>query len=87
MAQKERLTVLIYLIYKGDIMKNKNIYKDNGYSDRNDYFVDLSLRFNIDLSSVYALSEVMGKDEDFDGLVSSLDDYQYLNSGNAWKLN
>jgi len=68
-------------------MKNKNIYKDNGYSDRNDYFVDLSLRFNIDLSSVYALSEVMGKDEDFDGLVSSLDDYQYLNSGNAWKLN
>ena len=65
----------------------KDIYKDNGYSDRDDYFVNLSLQFNIDLSSVYALSEVMGANEDFDGLVSSLDDYQYLNSGNAWKLN
>ena len=68
-------------------MKHKNIYVEYGYKNRKDYFEELSLRFNIDISSVYALSEILGKNEDFDGLVSSLDDYQFLNSGNAWKLN
>ena len=65
----------------------KNIYIRNGYKNRSDYFNNLSERFNIDINSVWALSDMLGSDEDFDGLVSSLDDFQYLINGNALGLN
>ena len=65
----------------------KNIYIRNGYKNRSDYFNNLSERFNIDINSVWALSDMLGSDEDFDGLVSSLDDFQYLMNGNALHLN
>ena len=65
----------------------KNIYIRNGYKNRSDYFNNLSDRFNIDINSVWALSDMLGCDEDFDGLVSSLDDFQYLMNGNALRLN
>ena len=68
-------------------MKKYNIYIDNGYKNQSDYYLSLSERFNIDLTAVYALSDVLGPSEDFDGLVSSLDDYQYLINGNALHLN
>jgi len=64
-----------------------NIYIRNGYKNRSDYFNNLSERFNIDINSVWALSDMLGSDEDFDGLVSSLDDFQYLMNGNALHLN
>ena len=65
----------------------KNIYIRNGYKNRSDYFNNLAERFNIDINSVWALSDMLGSDEDFDGLVSSLDDHQYLMNGNALHLN
>ena len=68
-------------------MKKYNIYIDNGYKNQSDYYLSLSERFNVDLSAVYALSDVLGQSEDFDGLISSLDDYQYLINGNALNLN
>ena len=64
-----------------------NIYIRNGYKNRSDYFNNLAERFNIDINSVWALSDMLGIDEDFDGLVSSLDDFQYLMNGNALHLN
>ena len=64
-----------------------NIYIDYGYKNRHDYFISLSERFDIDISGVYAIADIMGKNEDFDGLVSSLDDYQYMTQGNAHILN
>jgi hypothetical protein len=68
-------------------MKKYNIYIENGYKNQSDYYLSLSECFNVDLSAVYALSDVLGQSEDFDGLVSSLDDYQYLMNGNALNLN
>jgi hypothetical protein len=62
-------------------IKNNNRYTEKGYKNRIDYFNSLSERFNIDITAVYSLSDVMGIDEDFDGLVSSLDDYQYIIKG------
>ena len=58
-----------------------NIYIRNGYDNRKDYLKSLSVQFNIDIESVYALSDMLGINEDFDGLVSCLDDYNYLNIG------
>jgi hypothetical protein len=48
-----------------------NVYKDNGYKDRNDYLDCLAEEYG---DNVYALAEVLGEDEDFDGLVSVLED-------------
>ena len=64
-----------------------NIYINHGYKNRHDYFISLSERFDIDISGVYAIADIMGKNEDFDGLVSSLDDYNYMINGNAFFLN
>ena len=72
---------------KNIYIKNNSRYTDKGYKNRIDYFNSLSERFNIDIESVYALSDMLGIDEDFDGLVSSLDDYQYLMNGNTLHLN
>jgi hypothetical protein len=72
---------------KNIYIKNNSRYTDKGYKNRIDYFKSLSERFNIDINSIFALSDMLGIDEDFDGLVSSLDDYQYLTNGNALHLN
>ena len=64
-----------------------NIYIRNGYDNRKDYLKSLSEQFNIDIESIYALSDMLGINEDFDGLVSSLDDYNYLIHGKAFHLN
>ncbi len=52
-----------------------NIYKENGYRNRKEYLDSLAEEFEIPAENVYALSTVMGESEDFDGLVTSLEDY------------
>lgn len=52
-----------------------NIYIERGYADRNDYLRSLSDEYGIDIFVVYAVASVLGPNEDFDGLVSALEDY------------
>lgn len=51
-----------------------NIYQEKGYRDRNHYLECLAEDTGIDLDSVYALADLLGPSEDFDGLVSALSD-------------
>lgn len=51
----------------------ESIYTDNGYKNRNDYLKSLADEFGVPLSTVKELSDILGADEDFDGLVSELD--------------
>ena len=51
-----------------------NIYKENGYENRTEYLKSLHDMTGIDLNTVYALADMLGPDEDFDGLVTSLED-------------
>lgn len=53
---------------------NDDIYQMNGYKDRNDYLRQLAEDYGVDLDTVYALADLLGPDEDFDGLVSQLED-------------
>lgn len=55
-----------------------SVYTDNGYKNRKDYLDELAYEFDMDKSAVYALADVLGPNEDFDGLVSSLEDYAYF---------
>ena len=58
-------------------MKNKSesVYERNGYKSRADYLKTMSLEYGVDYASVCMMAEVLGPNEDFDGLISSLDDY------------
>lgn len=56
-----------------------SIYTENGYTDRKEYLDNLADDFGIDNGTVYALADVLGESEDFDGLVSALEDYENFN--------
>lgn len=51
-----------------------NIYSDHGYSSRQDYLLAMSEEYNVDINIVDGLADVLGPTEDFDGLVSALED-------------
>ena len=62
----------------GDKIMDENIYQQNGYADRDDYLNCLSEDFAISIEDVYSLAEILGENEDFDGLVSTLEDAKCL---------
>lgn len=59
-------------------MFDENIYQENGYADRDDYLTCLSEDYGISIESVYSLADMLGESEDFDGLVSALEDAECL---------
>ena len=54
---------------------SNNIYIKRGYTDRNDYLESLSDEYGVDIFSVHALADMLGPNEDFDGLINALEDY------------
>ena len=57
---------------------DKNIYQENGYADRDDYLTWLSEDYGVSIEDVYSLAEMLGENEDFDGLVSALEDAENM---------
>ena len=53
----------------------ENLYIENGYKNRKDYLENLASDMGIDKEIVFSLASMLGSIEDFDGLVSSLEDY------------
>ena len=57
---------------------DENIYQQNGYADRDDYLTCLAEDYGIPIETVRSIAEMLGENEDFDGLVSALEDVEYL---------
>ena len=55
-----------------------NIYQENDYKDRKDYLESLADEYSIDYFIVSAMADMLGENEDFDGLVCELEDYSML---------
>lgn len=51
------------------------IYQQKGFKDRMDYLEELALEYNVNLYAVLEVAELMGEEEDFDGLVSMVRDF------------
>jgi hypothetical protein len=51
-----------------------NIYQEEGYEDRQDYLETLADDYGVSLDIVMALADVLGENEDFDGLVTAVED-------------
>ena len=52
-----------------------NVYISKGYKDRKDYLQSLAEEFDIDFGTVVMVANTLGRNEDFDGLISALEDY------------
>lgn len=57
-----------------EIAANLENYLEYGAETRAEYLAMLSEDFDVDLDTVHALADVLGPMEDFDGLVTSLED-------------
>ena len=51
-------------------------YTDNGYEDRADYLRCMSEEYGVPLDIVLMVADLLGPNEDFDGLVTALADYE-----------
>ena len=65
---------------KSDMNEAINPYVEAGYANRNEYLKGLAYEYNIPVHVVFDLASVLGKDEDFDALVTEIEDYAYSNS-------
>ncbi len=52
-----------------------SIYQSEGYDNRSAYLRALAEDIGVDLKTVLTLADLLGPSEDFDGLVTSLEDY------------
>ena len=57
---------------------DENIYQQNEYTDRDNYLPCLSEDYGVSIDDVYSLAEMLGENEDFDGLVCALEDTECL---------
>lgn len=57
-------------------MNTVTIHTENGYKNRADYLRCMSEEYGVPLNTVLALADMLGENEDFDGLVTSLADFE-----------
>jgi hypothetical protein len=55
-----------------------DIYRQNGYKDRRDYLKSVADQYGTDMMVVGSMAEILGEEEDFDGLISALEDFTLL---------
>lgn len=53
-----------------------SVYTDNGYANRKDYLASIADEYGVDEYTVFALADILGPNEDFDGLVCELEDLE-----------
>jgi len=64
-----------------DTYTTSNPYTDNGYKSRADYLAELCDSYPADV--VHTLADLLGSSEDFDGLVTMLEDYSETEADDA----
>ena len=57
---------------------SEDIYKEHGYENRYDYLRGLADEFGIPFRVVDAVADMLGPNEDFDGLLCELEDYSEM---------
>lgn len=53
-----------------------NAYIEVGYDNRNQYLEALAEEYNVNGEDIFAIASLFGESEDFDGLISALEDMQ-----------
>lgn len=50
------------------------IYQANGYQNRKHYLKCMSKDYNVPETVVFSLAQLLGENEDFDGLINAIED-------------
>ena len=58
-----------------------DVYQENGYKNRTEYLWSLTEDHNVSIETVHLYSDLMGPSEDFDGLVSALEECNLFRAG------
>ena len=58
-----------------EIKPVENIHQEQGFLNRDDYLKALAFDYDVDEDKVYELASIYGEEEDFDALVTLLEDY------------
>ena len=66
------LIVQAITICKEKIM---TVYEENGFTSRKEYLKSLAEDYDMDYEDVEMLATTLGETEDFDGLLTALEDY------------
>ena len=53
-----------------------SIYTENGYQNRREYLDSLADDYGVERATVYAIADLYGPGEDFDGLVTAIEDLE-----------
>jgi hypothetical protein len=53
-------------------------YHENGYAGRAEYLQEMADEYDCPIELVRELADILGEDEDFDMLISSLRDYEEM---------
>lgn len=56
-------------------MNFMNNYRD--YGSRDNYLEGLAEEYGLPVETVFSLADMLGPNEDFDGLISALEDFAY----------
>ena len=56
---------------------NMNVYQEHGYDNRKEYLESLAEEYGVDIDNVRAIADLYGDAEDFDGLVTALEDHTW----------
>lgn len=55
-------------------MATETIYQQEGFANRKEYLSSLADDFGLEESDVFAAASMLGPNEDFDGLITMLED-------------
>lgn len=58
--------------------KVQNVYQQHGYYNRTDYLRCLAEDYGVPFNTVCMLADMLGPNEDFDGLVNELEDAENM---------
>jgi hypothetical protein len=55
-----------------------SIYTENGYDSRKHYLECMAEDYGVPVEIVFSLAQMLGSNEDFDGLISALEDAEEM---------
>jgi hypothetical protein len=62
-----------------------DVYTQNGYKDRTAYLENLAGNYGVDSYVVHMMADILGDSEDFDGLITGLEDMDYAGALDAFR--
>lgn len=63
------------------VKQTMTVYEKHGYQDRIEYLTALAEEYDMHVEDVLMIADTLGENEDFDGLISALEDWTYMHTG------